>query len=289
MYTRHIQKRIIESLDEFRVVYVPGARQAGKSTLIRKLSEETGRQYITLDKQALRDSAASDPEGFIDAYEGEGISIDEVQYIPDLVLAIKQVSDLLSPQQKGKFLLTGSTDLFAGKEITDRLPGHMDTLTMYPLSIAELTGRTHNVVDRIIDASFIKNGYVITSKQDLCEIILNGGYPEVQSKSPRSRTSWFRSYVQARILKDFENVYSGRGDYITHANALLNLLARRCGNLLSYNNLSNELGIGDEKTKNMTIALEQMFIVHRAMGYIKNRSKRLAVTTPKIHFIVSVR
>jgi len=285
MYARHIRKRILESLEEFRVVYVPGARQAGKSTLARQLSEDTGRQYITLDEQAYRESADSDPEGFIDAYEGKNISIDEVQYIPDLVLAIKQVSDLLPPHQKGKFLLTGSTDVFAGKEITDRLPGHMDTLIMYPLSLTELEGKTHNTVDRIIDSNFIEQEDVTTSKQDLCNKILNGGYPEVQNKSDRARTSWFRSYVQARILKDFEQVYSGRGDYITHANALLNLLSGRCGNLLSYNNLSNELGIGDEKTKKMILALEQMFIVYRAIGYIKNRSKRLAVTAPKIHFV----
>jgi predicted AAA+ superfamily ATPase len=97
MYERHIKKRILESLKEFRVVYVPGARQAGKSTLARQLSEEKGRQYITLDEQTLRDSAASEPEGFINSYEGEDISIDGVQYIPDLVLAIKQASDLLPP------------------------------------------------------------------------------------------------------------------------------------------------------------------------------------------------
>ncbi|MFT5657609.1 MAG: putative AAA+ superfamily ATPase [Gammaproteobacteria bacterium] len=285
MYERHIKKRIVESLNEFRVVYVPGARQAGKSTLIRQISEETGRQYITLDEQVFRDSAGSDPEGFIDAYKGDDISIDEVQYIPDLVLAVKQVSDLLPQQQKGKFLLTGSTDLFAGKEVTDRLPGHMDTLTMYPLSLAELEGKTHNIIDRLVNSDFVKKAKVAVSKQDLCEKILNGGYPEVQSKSNRAKTSWFRSYLQARVLKDFEHVYRGRGAYIDHANALLNLLSGRCGNLLSYNNLSNELGIGDEKTKNMIVALEQMFIVRRAAGYIKNRSKRLAVTTPKIHFI----
>ncbi len=285
MYKRHIKKRILESLEEFRIVYLPGARQAGKSTLVRQLSEETGRQYITLDEQVLRDSAKSDPAGFIEVYEGEDLCIDEVQYIPQLVMAIKQVSDLLTPQQKGKFLLTGSTDLFAGKEVMDRLPGHMDTLTMYPLTLNELEGKTHNIVDRIVNSSFIKNGDVITSTPDLCEKILCGGYPEVQSKSSRTRNSWFRSYVQARVLKDFEHVYNGRGDYITHANALLNLLSGRCGNLLSYNNLANELGIGDEKTKNMIVALEQMFIVRRATGYIKNRSKRLAVTTPKIHFI----
>ena len=285
MYARHLKQRILESLEEFRVVYVPGTRQAGKSTLIRQLSEATGRQYITLDEQAKRESAASDPEGFIDAYKEETLSIDEVQYIPDLVLAIKQVSDSLPPQQKGRFLLTGSTDVFAGKHITDRLPGHMDTLTMYPLSLSELEGKTHNTVDRIIDSNFAKQGKAVASKKVLCQKILTGGYPEVQDKSARARTSWFRSYLQARILKDFEQVYSGRGDYIDHASALLHLLSGRCGNLLSYNKLANEMGIGDEKIKKMTLALEQMFIVHRATGYIKNRSKRLAVTTPKVYFV----
>jgi len=285
MYERHIKDRMIESLNEFRIVYVPGARQAGKSTLARQLSEETGRQYITLDEQSFRDSAASDPKGFIDAFDGENITIDEVQYIPDLVLAIKQTSDLLLPKHKGKFLLTGSTDLFAGKEITDRLPGHMDTLKMYPLTIAETEHKNHNIVDQLISFSLVRKGTAITSKNTLCEKILTGGYPEVQTKSTRARTGWFRSYIEARILKDFERIYSGRGEYIAHARALLSLLSGRCGNLLSYNNLAGELGIGDEKVKNITVALEQMFIVHRAHGYIKNRAKRLAVTAPKLHFV----
>ena len=286
MYTRNIRERILESLEEFRIVYVPGARQVGKSTLARKLSEEEGRQYITLDEQASRDSAASDPEGFIESFEGN-VSIDEVQYVPDLVLAIKQVSDSLPPQQKGKFLLTGSTDLFSGKMVTDRLPGHMDTLTMYPLTLSEIQAGPHNIVDRIVDCDFAQQheGGTIFSKHALCQRILYGGYPEIQGKSIRARTGWFRSYVQARIVKDFEQIYSGRGNYVSHAGALLHLLSGRCGNLLSYKNLSGELGIGDEKTKRMTLALEQMFIVHKVAGYTRNRSKRLAVTTPKIYFV----
>ena len=285
VYKRHLKNRVIESLNEFRIVYIPGARQAGKSTMARQLSEEMGRQYITLDEQTLRDSATSDPKGFIDAFEGENITIDEVQYVPDLVLAIKQTSDLLLPQQKGKFLLTGSTDLFAGKEVTDRLPGHMEILEMYPLTIAETEQKSHNIVDQLIGFSLMKGGTAITSKNTLCEKVITGGYPEVQGKSGRARTGWFKSYIDARILKDFEQIYSGRGEYIAHARALLSLLSGRCGNLLSYNNLAGELGIGDEKTKNITSALEQMFIVHRAHGYIKNRAKRLAVTAPKLHFV----
>ncbi|MCY4357486.1 MAG: DUF4143 domain-containing protein [Gammaproteobacteria bacterium] len=285
MYERHIRKRILESLEEFRIVYVPGVRQSGKSTLARQLSVETGRQYISLDEQVSRISADSDPEGFIDNFKNDQVCIDEVQYVPDLVLAIKHVSDQLPSHQKGKFLLAGSTDLFAGKTVTDRLPGHMDILTMYPLTLSELEGNSNNTVDRIINFDFAQRDDTISSKHALCQKILGGGYPEVQGKSARARTNWFKSYVQARIIKDFEQIYSGRGNYVSHAGALLDLLSGRCGNLLSYNNLSNELGIGDEKTNRMTLALEQMFIVHKVAGYIKNRSKRLAVTTPKIYFV----
>jgi hypothetical protein len=156
---------------------------------------------------------------------------------------------------------------------------------MYPLTIAETERKNDNIVDQLIGFSLVKKATAVISKNTLCEKIITGGYPEVQSKSARARTGWFRSYIEARILKDFERIYSGRGEYIAHARALLSLLSGRCGNLLSYNNLAGELGIGDEKVKNITIALEQMFIIHRAHGYIKNRAKRLVVTAPKLHFV----
>ena len=103
----------------------------------------------------------------------------------------------------------------------------MDTLKMYPLTIAETERKNHNIVDQLIGFSLVKKSTAITSKNTLCEKIMTGGYPEVQSKSVRARTSWFRSYIEARILKDFEQIYSGRGEYIAHARALLNLLSGR--------------------------------------------------------------
>lgn len=285
MYQRAIKQRILESLEEFRVVYIPGPRQAGKSTLVREISDATDREYVTLDEQITRDSAESDPEGFIDSFSHTKVSIDEIQYVPELVLAVKQISDRLTPTEKGKFLLTGSTDIFSAKVVSDRLPGHMNTLTLYPLTLCELARKSDNPVDRIVNSKFIPQAELTLTKEDLYSRILRGGYPEVQEKSERARINWFRSYIEARVLKDFEEVYNGRGAYIDDANALLNLLAGRCGNLISYNNLSEELGIGDEKTKRMTLALEQMFLVKNVSGYLKNRSKRLAVTTPKIYFV----
>jgi len=285
MIERSLKALLLESLNEFRIVYLPGPRQAGKSTLVKRLSEQTGRTYLSLDDKVLRDIAKQDPKGFIDSYEGKNITIDEIQYVPDLVYAIKQVSDQLSPKQKGKFLLTGSVDLFSSKAVTDRLPGHMDTLELYPFSLSEIDKSYSNPLDRLINSNFKANEKSLFTKEYLCERILIGGYPEVQDRSKRIRSRWFRSYISARMLKDFDQLYDGRGDYLVHAEAMLSLLAGRSGNLMSYNNLAGEIGIGDEKSKNIIIALERMFIVKRFAGYLNNPSKRLAVTTPKLNFV----
>jgi uncharacterized protein len=284
MFERHIYARLLESLNAFRVVYIPGARQAGKSTLVRQIAKQRGLHYVTLDDSGARLAAETDPEGFVAEFLEGGLALDEIQYVPNLVFAIKQASDLLPPNEKGKFLLTGSSDLFAGKQVSDRLPGHMETLTLYPLSQSELSVRSRNTLDQIVEGEFASVSGP-TTRGALCQAILAGGYPETQSMSSRARISWYRSYIDARILKDFEQVYSGRGDFVVVARALLDLLAGRCGNLLNFHNLANELRIGDEKTKKMTAAFEQMFIVHRVNGYLKNRSKRLAVTSPKSHFV----
>jgi hypothetical protein len=82
------------------VVHVSGARQAGKNNLIRPLSEETGRQYITLDEEILWGKVTSGSQCLINPREDDNISIDEVPYISCLVLAIKQVLDRLSVKQK---------------------------------------------------------------------------------------------------------------------------------------------------------------------------------------------
>jgi predicted AAA+ superfamily ATPase len=62
-YKRHIKERLIELLNDFRIVYLAGPRRSGKSTLVRQVAEEMGMGYCTLDDPALRASALSDPRG----------------------------------------------------------------------------------------------------------------------------------------------------------------------------------------------------------------------------------
>ena len=187
MYHRHLQPLIRAMLREFRIVYLSGPRQAGKTTLARLLARDGGMEYLTLDDQATLAAAQSDPHGFIRSLGARRAVLDEVQYAPALVPAIKEASDRLEPQEKGKFLLTGSADIFRSARTQESLPGHMARLELMPLSITELHGQSLNIIDCLAAGDFAQAPATAALRESLANLVLRGGYPEVQSKSRRGR------------------------------------------------------------------------------------------------------
>ncbi len=289
MYSRHIKTMIEALLQEFRIVYLTGPRQSGKTTITRQIAGALNMDYITLDNQAVFVAADNDPHGFIQSFNNTKLVLDEFQYSPGLIPAIKECSDQLTFGETGKFLLTGSADIFRSAKTQEALPGHMARLELYPLSIAELNLQPLNIIDYLLtndsNHGFSNSHVVSTSKEQLANWIIAGGYPEVQSKSPRAKSMWFKSYVQGRLFKDFDSLYTARGDYHSKLNALVHYLAGLSGNLIKYSNVSNDLELDDKLVKTYIQILELMFIVKRLPAYLKNRSKREATTMPKLHFV----
>lgn len=285
MYQRLLQSLMEEFLSEFRILYVTGPRQAGKTTLARAISEKAGMDYLTLDDQAVLASAESDPHGLIRSLGTRKVVIDEFQYAPALIPAIKEVSDQLPPEEKGRFLLTGSADIFRSAHTQEALPGHMARLELYPLAISEINTSSLNIVDYLLAGDYSSHAATVIDREALASLILRGGYPEVQEKSARAKQIWFKSYMEGRLFKDFESLYAARGDYHSKIQALAPYLAGLSGNLLKYASIGNSLELDDRVVKNYIEILELMFIVRRIPAWVKNRAKRQATQMPKIHFV----
>lgn len=282
-YNRHIKERIIELLQDFRIVYLTGPRQAGKSTLAREIAKELGMGYYTLDDAALQASAHSDPQGLLASLK-KPLVLDEFQQAPSLIGAIKMVSDT-ADGQRGIFLLTGSSDIFRSAQVQEALPGHMARIELYPLAHSERHGHRANQIDQLFSATFNAVTQQPLDRITLGQMLMEGGYPEAISKSPRSRSAWFSSYIEGRLLKDFETMHQAKGDYHSKLSALIRNLAGLSGNLVKYANIANDLSQDDKTVKRYMEILELMFIIHRLNPYVRNSAKRAVVGMPKLHFI----
>jgi hypothetical protein len=122
-------------------------------------------------------------------------------------------------------------------------------------------------------------------REQLAQILLDGGYTEVQSKSARGKSIWFKSYIQGRLFKDFETLYAARGEYHAKLQALIPYLAGLSGNLLKYASVANALAQNDQVVRSYIEALEWMFIIKRISPFVKNSAKRETVGMPKLHMV----
>lgn len=296
MYHRHLSPLVRDMLGEFRIVHLTGPRQSGKTTLASSVAAEMGLRYLTLDDPAVQAAAASDPYGFIRSFGNQPVVLDEFQQVPELVPAIKEASDrhasalstrgLSGVARKGLFLLTGSADIFRSARAQEALPGHMARLELMPLSIAELRDGRRNLIDYLLAGHFSPpDPHPAPTREEIARLIMLGGYPEVQRMGRRARGIWFRSYTEGRFFKDFETLYTARGDYHSRLRALAPYLAGRSGNLLKYASLANDLELNDKLAKKYAEILELMFLIRRVPSYRKNLARRMAVRMPKLHFV----
>lgn len=278
MYTRHILPLLNHALADTPVVLLNGARQTGKSTLAQSLSAGKSRRYLTLDDQVTLAAAKGDPDGFI-AGLNSPVTLDEVQRAPELFLAIKASVD--RDRSPGRFLLTGSANVLLLPGIADLLAGRMEILSLWPLSNAEMADApTVNLADWLFDGSMNSLSIPPCDRTQLVERLLCGGFPEAVSRSsPRRRTVWFNSYLQAvmqRDVRDLANI-----EQLTELPNLIQLLATRSANLLNFAEISRSSGISQTTLKRYFSLLETLFLVHRLQAWERNLGKRL-VRAPKV-------
>jgi len=278
---RHAAAAVKEALEDTRVVLVNGARQSGKSTLVRLVATDRGAEWRDLDIVMTRQAALADPDGFVD--QPGPMVIDEVQRAPDLLLSIKAQVD--ADPTPGRFLLTGSARVLGLRSLPDTLVGRMETIELWPFSQGEIDAAPDGFIDAVFAQGDQLRHNSPVSRAEYAERLVRGGFPgAVARTNDRRRRAFFNSYVNDLVARDVQQL--SEIERTTEMRALVQLLAARSGQLLSIATLSNELGLGATTVKKYVALLEEVFLIKRIPAWSRNISSR-ATTTPKLAFVDS--
>ncbi len=278
MVGRNITRNLLDALADTPVVLLNGARQTGKSTLAKAIaSREYPAKYITLDDFSALSAARHDPAGFLAGLDGPVI-VDEVQKAPDLFPAIKAVVD--RDRQPGRFLLTGSANVFLLPRLSESLAGRMEILNLWPFSQGEIAGIREAFIDALFDKKLPPRVPDAENQAGILGRLLRGGYPEpFRRPSSARRKAWFESYVTTLLHRDVRDLANIEG--LANLPKILSILAVRVPNFLNFAELSRTAAIPQSTLKRYLTLLEAIFLVQNIPAWSGNLGKRL-VKAPKM-------
>ncbi|MFY9264847.1 MAG: ATP-binding protein [Solirubrobacterales bacterium] len=274
---RHIKPRVLEALSDTRIVVVQGARQVGKTTLIRQITDELGGRLVSFDDENTRRAAEADPVDFLSQNPDGLLTVDEVQRVPELVLALKLVVD--RDPRPGRFLLTGSANLLRLPAAGDSLAGRAESVELHGFSQGEMTGHREQFIDRLLAGDRFFGHSTKLSRHDYLERATAGTYPEAVSRpTERRRTQWLDNYVARIVERDAPDISGSHR--LADLPLVLRALAARNGNELNITDVSKETGIPASSLTRLIDLLEALYLVQRIPAWSTNLSKRV-VSRPK--------
>ena len=279
--SRHMEARIMELSCSYSAILLTGPRQAGKTTMLRKLAEKEkiSRRYVTLDDLAERDMAKNDPALFLQLHQPP-VLIDEVQYAPELFTYIKIHIDKF--HNPGDFWMTGSQIFRLMRGVQESLAGRVALLHMSPLSQREITGAacapfTTDMERLLADRDRIRP----VSTPELFGRLWQGSMPGLISGQIPDRNVFYSSYLSTYIERDVREL-SGSVDALKF-NRFVTSAAARCSQLLNYKAMADDADIDVQTAKDWINILETLGIVFLLHPYSNNVLKR-TIKTPKLYF-----
>ena len=277
---RSLERKFLKMSSAFKVVMVTGARQVGKSTMLKYLAQDTGRTYASMDDADIRDLAERDPKLFFQIYKPP-ILIDEVQKAPALFEQIKIICD--ESDERGRFWLTGSQSRKLMKQVGDSLAGRICVLKMFSLSEKEIAGRPDGMISDYSIDSLIECGRDIPANNiiDVYTRIWEGGMPDMVGMDSELRREYWNSYIDSYLMRDAvdDNGIVDTAEF----RKFLRACAAFSGQLINYNDLGTAAGVSGVTAKEWTKVLQSMGIIFLLEPYYSNELKRM-IKTPKLYF-----
>jgi predicted AAA+ superfamily ATPase len=270
-----------EAAADYPVLLLTGARQVGKTTLLRHLCEQ-GRTYVTLDDPNQRALATEDPGLFLQRFKPP-VLIDEIQYAPELLPLIKM--DVDEGAAPGAYWLTGSQQFHMMRGVSESLAGRVAIVNLLGLSSRERDRRELDVDPFLPTEDAIEerrsSGGSTTLERVFKEIWL-GSFPAIGTGKIRDRDLYYASYMQTYIQRDVRDL-SQVGDESTFLK-FVRAAAARTGQLLNYSDLARDADVSVNTAKQWLSILQASMQVALLEPYHSNLTKRL-VKRPKLYFL----
>lgn len=279
---RHAEKTIERLSSSYPAVLITGARQTGKTTLLKKITDSQNIQYLTFDDPIEEQSAKNDPKSFLE-FHPYPFMFDEIQYILDLFRYLKIQID--QNRQNGMYFLTGSQQFKLMETASESLSGRIGIVQLYPLSAREIR-EDENSESFIPTKDFIL-ARISSLKQRDSNIkktwlsIYTGGYPEVVKGNVLPK-DFYANYLKTYIERDIKKLTQVADEM--QFLQFISIAAARTGQLVNYSDISKDCGISEVTAKKWLSLLVSSGLVYLLQPYSANIEKRV-VKTAKLYFM----
>ncbi len=260
-YERTYGDRILDLSQFYPVITLCGARQSGKTTLLRETFADYG--YVSLDLPSEAAMAENNPEEFFAAHRTPLI-IDEVQYAPGLFRHLKGLVDR-NRHAMGRYILTGSQKFNLMKEVSDSLAGRTVILDLENLSWQEIR----------------QNKELSLSTETLKTLMVRGQFPELWRVPELPASFFYHSYLATYLERDVRQILNVTS--LRDFERFLRALAPRSGQILNKSELARDVGVSVKAIQDWLSVLQASNQIVLLEPWFSNPSKRL-VKSPKVYF-----